>query len=173
MQWLRCFGAALLCYRRLWNKNTPPEKKTLGKISLKNTKSRAGKEFLPLVCRAKARPKGVCFSQTPVLATFTGGFQLRVSPKHFPVQPGIMLRRVLSPARAPCLVETKPWRLQQTHSNEAQTSKNNNHECCSWCSFGRGHSNSSRCKPRPSPEPVRPLPPRYDKFNYFEETKSL
>ena len=33
-------------------KNTPPEKKTLGKPSLKNTKSGTGEEFLLLFCKA-------------------------------------------------------------------------------------------------------------------------
>ena len=42
-------------------KNTPPEKKTLWKINQKNTKSGAEEELMPLVCRAKARPKGVFF----------------------------------------------------------------------------------------------------------------
>ena len=46
---------------------TPPEKKALEKISCQSTKSRAaGEQFLPLDCMAKARPKGVLFSQTPV-----------------------------------------------------------------------------------------------------------
>ena len=46
-------------------RNTPPEKRTPGKISLKNTKSGAGEEFLLLDCTVKARSKGV-FLQTPV-----------------------------------------------------------------------------------------------------------
>ena len=40
-------------------KNTPPEKRTLGKMSLKNTTSGAGEQFLLLACKAKARVKGV------------------------------------------------------------------------------------------------------------------
>ena len=40
-------------------KNTPPEKKTLGEISLKNSESGAGEEFLLLLCRGKGRVKGV------------------------------------------------------------------------------------------------------------------
>ena len=42
-------------------KDTPPEKKTLGKIGLQNTKSGAGEQLSPLGCRAKARVKEVCF----------------------------------------------------------------------------------------------------------------
>ena len=38
-------------------KNTPPERKTLGTISLKSTKSGAGEQFLPLDCMAKAGRK--------------------------------------------------------------------------------------------------------------------
>ena len=41
------------------NKNTPPNKNTLGSISLKNTKSRAGEQFSLFSCKAKARRKGV------------------------------------------------------------------------------------------------------------------
>ena len=41
-------------------KNTPPEK-TLGSISLKNTKLGAGEQFLLLDCTTKARVKGVYF----------------------------------------------------------------------------------------------------------------
>ena len=40
-------------------KKTPPEKKTLGKISLQKAKSVAGEQFLPADCMAKARRKGV------------------------------------------------------------------------------------------------------------------
>ena len=42
-------------------KNTPPEKKTHGTISFKNTKSGAGEQLLPVDCMAMARMKGVCF----------------------------------------------------------------------------------------------------------------
>ena len=35
-------------------------------MSLQNTKSEAGEQFLPLDCRAKAARKGMFFSQTPV-----------------------------------------------------------------------------------------------------------
>ena len=42
-------------------KNTPPEKKTLGKTGLKNTTSGAGEELFLLCCRAEARVKGVFF----------------------------------------------------------------------------------------------------------------
>ena len=47
-------------------KNTPPEKKALGKIGFQSTKSGAGEQFLPLDCMATGRVKGMCFSQTPV-----------------------------------------------------------------------------------------------------------
>ena len=42
-------------------KNIPPEKKTHRKISLKNTKSGVGEQFLLLDCMAKACAKGVFF----------------------------------------------------------------------------------------------------------------
>ena len=42
-------------------KNTPPEKKTLGTISLQSTKSGAGEGFLLLGRMANARAKGVFF----------------------------------------------------------------------------------------------------------------
>ena len=35
-------------------KNTPPEKKTVGKMSFQSTKAGAGLQFLPLDCMAKA-----------------------------------------------------------------------------------------------------------------------
>ena len=41
--------------------NTPPDKKILGKLSLKNTKSGAGEEFLLLCCREKVLVKDVVF----------------------------------------------------------------------------------------------------------------
>ena len=47
-------------------KSTPPEKKTCGKLSLENTESGAGEQFLPRDCLAKARATGVFCSQTPV-----------------------------------------------------------------------------------------------------------
>ena len=43
--------------------NTPPEKKTPGKISLKNIRSETAEEFLLLDCTAKAHVIGVFFSQ--------------------------------------------------------------------------------------------------------------
>ena len=54
-------------------KKTPlRRRRTLGKVSLKNTKSGAGEEFLLLFCRAEARAKGVFFcSQTPVLRSLS------------------------------------------------------------------------------------------------------
>ena len=48
-------------------KNAPPEKNTLEHISFKNTKSRAGEQFLPLDRRARACAEGVCISQAPIL----------------------------------------------------------------------------------------------------------
>ena len=48
------------------NKNTPPQRKSLRTISLKNIKSGAGEQFLPKDCRSKACLKGLFFSQTPV-----------------------------------------------------------------------------------------------------------
>ena len=45
-------------------KNTPPEKRTPGKTSLRSTKSGAGQQILPLDCRAGACAKG--FVQRPV-----------------------------------------------------------------------------------------------------------
>ena len=47
-------------------KSTPPEKNTLGIISLKNTKSRAGELYLLKDSRTKARAEGVFCSQAPV-----------------------------------------------------------------------------------------------------------
>ena len=47
-------------------KNTPPEKNTLGEMSSENTKSGAGEEFMLLCCKERAFVKGVFFSQTPV-----------------------------------------------------------------------------------------------------------
>ena len=41
--------------------NAPPDKKALGKISLKNTKSGTGEEFLLLRCRAKAHGEELFF----------------------------------------------------------------------------------------------------------------
>ena len=47
-------------------KTTPPDKKTLGSISLKSSRSGAGEQFLLLDCGAAAPMKGGFF-QTPVL----------------------------------------------------------------------------------------------------------
>ena len=44
---------------------TPPKNSTLWKTGFQSTKSRAGMQFLPLDCLAKARAKGPCLSQTP------------------------------------------------------------------------------------------------------------
>ena len=46
--------ASMWWYQCLW-KNTPLDKKTFGNISLKNTESGAGEEFMFRCCRAKAR----------------------------------------------------------------------------------------------------------------------
>ena len=48
-------------------KNTPPEIVKCGKTSFQKAKSGAGKQFLLLVCMAKAHLKGVFFSQTSVV----------------------------------------------------------------------------------------------------------
>ena len=49
----------LFCFYRCCEKNTPPEKKTLGKTSLKNTKSEAGAGVMMLFYKAEARAKGM------------------------------------------------------------------------------------------------------------------
>ena len=46
------------------DKNTPPEKKTCGKLSFKHTKSEAGEQFLLLCCKAKALWWKECFFPT-------------------------------------------------------------------------------------------------------------
>ena len=48
-------------HTKVCEKNTPPEKRTLGKFSLQNTKSGAGEQLLLLGYVAKARAKGVLF----------------------------------------------------------------------------------------------------------------
>ena len=54
------------------NKNIP-EKKTLGKTSLRSTKSGPGEEFMLLLCKAKACIKGVClFTDTGIKADSVG-----------------------------------------------------------------------------------------------------
>ena len=50
------------------SKNTPPEKKTRGKISFKNTKSGAGEQFLLQDCKAKACRNVVLVHKTPVVS---------------------------------------------------------------------------------------------------------
>ena len=40
-------------------KNTPPDKKRRGNISLENTESGSGERLMLLRCKAKARAKGV------------------------------------------------------------------------------------------------------------------
>ena len=54
-------GAKLSYHTGVCAKNTPPDEKTCGNISLQNTKSGAGEQFLLLCCGAKARSKGVLF----------------------------------------------------------------------------------------------------------------
>ena len=56
-------------------KETPPEKKTCEHISLENTQSGAGEQFLLLDCRARACAKGVLISQTPVWYGIQAGLQ--------------------------------------------------------------------------------------------------
>ena len=51
-----------VCKKTLLQRRGP-----LGKISLKNAKAGAAEEFLPLGCMAKARVKGMFFSQTQVV----------------------------------------------------------------------------------------------------------
>ena len=58
----------IIPYRCLW-KNTPLEKNMLRKTSLVSAKSGAGEQFPTLDCRARARLKGVFFSQMPVSQT--------------------------------------------------------------------------------------------------------
>ena len=68
-------------------KNTPAEKRTLGNISLKNTKLGAGQEFVLLVRWSKARVKGiVLFTDTgirtyPGWASITKGGGFRSKPR--------------------------------------------------------------------------------------------
>ena len=50
----------------VYEKVTPPDKKTGWKISFENTESGAGLQFLLLGRMAKARVKGVIILQTPV-----------------------------------------------------------------------------------------------------------
>ena len=52
-------------------KNTPPEKNEVRKISLQSAKSGAGEQFLPLDCRAELDPKGVSlFTGTGISTVF-------------------------------------------------------------------------------------------------------
>ena len=52
---------------RCLEQNTPPENRALGEMSLNNTKSGAGEQFLLPGCLAKACVKGMFFSQTRVV----------------------------------------------------------------------------------------------------------
>ena len=63
-------------------KNVPPERRTRGKFSFKNTKSGAGEQFLPQECMAKARVKGV-FLFTGTGMTLTVGSAWEVAPIPF------------------------------------------------------------------------------------------
>ena len=79
LRWLEYYSAPIFSFSIMWarlllasdtgvcEKNTPPQKKTLGTIRLRNTTSGAGEEFLLLFCRAGSR-KWICCSQTPVRA---------------------------------------------------------------------------------------------------------
>ena len=49
-------------------KNKHSGENTCGKTSLQSAKSGAGEQFLRLISMATVRPKGMCFSQTPVSA---------------------------------------------------------------------------------------------------------
>ena len=49
------------------NKNTPLEKNTHGEISFKSTKPGAGEQLLLQDCMAKARVKGVVFTDTGII----------------------------------------------------------------------------------------------------------
>ena len=55
------YGFSLLVLSVSVKKNTPPEKKTLGQISLEGVKSGAGEQSLLQSCRAMAHRKGVFF----------------------------------------------------------------------------------------------------------------
>ena len=46
---------------------SPPEEKALEKIGSQSTKSETGEQFLPLDCMAKARTKGVFFTDTGIM----------------------------------------------------------------------------------------------------------
>ena len=62
-------------------KNTPPDWRTLGRTSLKNTKSGAGEQSRLPLCGAKARAKGLFFSQTPVATTAGAGGSAGILPR--------------------------------------------------------------------------------------------
>ena len=81
---------AVVRYRCLRKNNTPPETKTRGEISVHNTNTRAGEQFLPRCCKAKARRKGVFISQTLVSHTVAQSLSSASSHRHF--NPGGMWR---------------------------------------------------------------------------------
>ena len=59
--WGRCSGPQMRSIIiPVSERNTPPEKKTLGSVGLKHAESRGGEQLLMLFCKAKARIKGVC-----------------------------------------------------------------------------------------------------------------
>ena len=47
--------------------NTPREKETKRKMGSRGTRAGAGEQFLLKDCRTEAHPKGVFYSQTPVV----------------------------------------------------------------------------------------------------------
>ena len=55
-------------------RSTPAEERTLGNISLKNTKSEGGEQSLLLDCMAKDRKRALVVSQTLVFMISRGGF---------------------------------------------------------------------------------------------------
>ena len=59
--------------------NTPPNKNTLEKLRVENTKSGAGEEFPLLLCRAEARAKEEC-------VCFTGAGTPSPPTKSFPTK---------------------------------------------------------------------------------------
>ena len=63
-------------------KNTPPEKKRVGQISLQHTKSGAGEQLLLQDCRAQSAIKGMFFSQTPVSNLRARVLDVRIPATH-------------------------------------------------------------------------------------------
>ena len=70
-------------------KNTPPEKQSLGTISLKSTESGAGEQFMPQDSRAKAFITGMSlFTDTGINVTGP-----RVPVNHTPTSLGIAFKQ--------------------------------------------------------------------------------